>query len=47
MPQLSRTYPRAVGFVEDAARAGEQGSVVTTRLGRSCPPPSQRWRAAS
>ena len=46
MPQLSRTYPRAVGFVEDAARAGEKGSVVTTRLGRSTPPPSERWRAA-
>jgi DNA polymerase-1 len=43
MPQLTRTYPRAVGFVEQAARAGESGSTVTTRLGRSCPPPSERW----
>ncbi|WP_142059662.1 bifunctional 3'-5' exonuclease/DNA polymerase, partial [Pseudarthrobacter sp. B4EP4b] len=43
MPQLTRTYPRAVGFVEQAARAGESGGTVTTRLGRSSPPPSERW----
>jgi DNA polymerase-1 len=43
MPQLARTYPRAVGFVEQAARAGEAGGTVTTRLGRSSPPPSERW----
>lgn len=43
MPQLARTYPRAVGFVEQAAREGEAGRTVTTRLGRSSPPPSERW----
>lgn len=43
MPQLARTYPRAVDFVESAARAGEAGGTVTTRLGRSSPPPSERW----
>jgi DNA polymerase-1 len=43
MPQLARTYPRAVGFVEQAARDGEAGGTVTTRLGRSSPPPSQGW----
>ncbi|XAS66829.1 bifunctional 3'-5' exonuclease/DNA polymerase [Micrococcaceae bacterium Sec5.7] len=43
MPQLSRTYPRAVGFVEQAARDGEAGKTVTSRLGRSSPPPSERW----
>jgi DNA polymerase I len=43
MPQLARTYPRAVDFVEKAARAGESGGTVTTRLGRSSPPPSDRW----
>ncbi|UZX04491.1 bifunctional 3'-5' exonuclease/DNA polymerase [Arthrobacter sp. CDRTa11] len=43
MPQLARTYPRAVGFVEQAARNGEQGGTVTTRLGRSSPPPSEGW----
>jgi DNA polymerase-1 len=43
MPQLARTYPRAVDFVERAARAGESGGTVTTRLGRSSPPPSQHW----
>jgi DNA polymerase-1 len=43
MPQLARTYPRAVGFVEQAAREGEAGKTVTSRLGRSSPPPSERW----
>ena len=43
MPQLARTYPRAVGFVEQAARDGEAGLTVTSRLGRSSPPPSDRW----
>ncbi|MDQ0799849.1 bifunctional 3'-5' exonuclease/DNA polymerase [Arthrobacter sp. SLBN-112] len=43
MPQLARTYPRAVDFVERAARAGEAGGTVTTRLGRSSPPPSEHW----
>ena len=43
MPQLARTYPRAVGFVEQAARDGEAGGTVTTRLGRSSPPPSEEW----
>lgn len=43
MPQLARTFPRAVDFVEQAARTGEAGGTVTTRLGRSSPPPSERW----
>ncbi|MFJ4284559.1 bifunctional 3'-5' exonuclease/DNA polymerase [Paenarthrobacter nicotinovorans] len=43
MPQLARTYPRAVGYVEQAAREGEAGRTVTTRLGRSSPPPSTGW----
>jgi DNA polymerase-1 len=43
MPQLARTYPRAVGYVEQAAREGEAGKTVTSRLGRSSPPPSGRW----
>ncbi|MFF2843106.1 bifunctional 3'-5' exonuclease/DNA polymerase [Paenarthrobacter sp. NPDC057981] len=43
MPQLARTYPRAVGYVEHAAREGEAGRTVTTRLGRSSPPPSAGW----
>jgi DNA polymerase-1 len=38
-------FPQAVGYVEDAARAGEQGGVVRSRLGRTCPSPSDRWRA--
>lgn len=43
MPQLTRTYPRAVGFVEQAARDGEAGATVTSRLGRSSPQPSAQW----
>lgn len=46
MPQLTRMYPRAVGFVEEAARAGERGEQVSTRLGRSTPPVSEQWRAS-
>lgn len=46
MPQLTRTYPRAVGLVEAAARAGERGEVVSTFLGRSSPPPSASWLSA-
>ena len=45
MPQLTKAYPRAIGMVEDAARRGERGEVVTTRLGRSSPPPGATWRA--
>jgi DNA polymerase-1 len=44
MPQLARAYPRAIAMVEDAARAGERGEIVTTRLGRSSPPPGDTWR---
>lgn len=43
MPQLTKTYPRAVGFVEKAARLGETGETVSSFLGRSTPPPSQQW----
>lgn len=45
MPRLARAFPRAVRLVEDAARTGENGGVVTSRLGRSSPPPSQGWRS--
>lgn len=44
MPQLARAYPRAIAMVEDAARAGERGEIVSTRLGRSSPPPGDTWR---
>ncbi|GAB7304629.1 hypothetical protein MAFF212519_25080 [Clavibacter michiganensis] len=43
MPRLVRAYPRATGYVERAARAGESGAVVSTRLGRSSPPPGDAW----
>ncbi|MFF2051805.1 bifunctional 3'-5' exonuclease/DNA polymerase [Leifsonia sp. NPDC058194] len=45
MPRLTRAFPRAIRLVEEAARAGERGAVVTSRLGRSSPPPSGSWRS--
>jgi DNA polymerase-1 len=44
MPKLARAYPRAIALVEGAARVGERGEIVTTRLGRSSPPPGADWR---
>jgi hypothetical protein len=41
---LRRRFPRAAQYVEAAARAGEEGRVVRSRLGRTCPPPSDTWR---
>lgn len=46
MPRLTRAFPRAIGLVEEAARAGERGEVVSTWLGRTCPPPGGAWRAS-
>lgn len=43
---LRRRFPVAVGYVERAARDGEAGRLVRSRLGRTCPPPSERWRQA-
>ncbi len=42
---MRQRFPRAYGFVADAARAGEEGRLVRSWLGRTCPPPSDRWRA--
>jgi DNA polymerase family A len=41
---LRRRFPLASQYVEAAARAGEEGRVVRSRLGRTCPPPSEAWR---
>jgi DNA polymerase-1 len=41
---LRSRFPDAARYVEEAARAGEEGRVVRSRLGRTCPPPSQAWR---
>lgn len=41
---LRRRFPLASQYVEAAARAGEEGRVVRSRLGRTCPPPSELWR---
>jgi DNA polymerase-1 len=44
---LRRRFPVASAYVEAAARAGEEGRVVTSVLGRTCPPPSAAWRAVT
>lgn len=44
MPLLRRSYPLAMGLVDDAARTGADGGVVTTWLGRSSPAASDGWR---
>ncbi len=41
---MRRRFPAAYEYVESAARAGEAGKLVRSRLGRTCPPPSQAWR---
>ena len=46
MPQLARTYPQAIGVVESAARTGEAGGVVSSYLGRGCPPATDAWLAS-
>lgn len=43
MPQLTRMFPRAVGYVEHAARVGELGQQVCTYLGRWPPAPGPEW----
>jgi DNA polymerase-1 len=44
LPALAKTFPQAIALVEQAARAGERGEIVTTRLGRSSPRPTQNWQ---
>jgi DNA polymerase-1 len=44
---LRRRFPAAVGYLEAAARAGEEGRLVRSCLGRTCPPPSAAWLAAT
>lgn len=42
---LRARYPVAMGYVDAAARAGERGDVVSSVLGRRCPPPGDSWEA--
>ncbi|GAA1467641.1 bifunctional 3'-5' exonuclease/DNA polymerase [Microbacterium thalassium] len=44
VPHLRRSFPRAMRLVDDAARIGEDGGAVSTWLGRTSPPPDERWR---
>ncbi|RZU62368.1 bifunctional 3'-5' exonuclease/DNA polymerase [Zhihengliuella halotolerans] len=46
MPQLTKTYPQAVGLIEHAAREGEAGRRVSTFLGRGSPGPDDAFVAA-
>ncbi|MEU6740410.1 bifunctional 3'-5' exonuclease/DNA polymerase [Streptosporangium sandarakinum] len=41
---MRQRFPQAYRFVEEAARSGEEGRLVRSWLGRTCPPPSARWR---
>ncbi|WP_344892442.1 bifunctional 3'-5' exonuclease/DNA polymerase, partial [Nonomuraea antimicrobica] len=41
---MRQRFPKAYQFVEDAAKAGEDGRIVRSWLGRTSPPPSERWR---
>ncbi|CAM3099285.1 bifunctional 3'-5' exonuclease/DNA polymerase [Stackebrandtia soli] len=43
---LRQRFPQAYELVEDAARTGERGGIVSTWLGRSCPPAGDRWWSA-
>jgi DNA polymerase-1 len=45
VPRLAQRFPRALALVERAAREGERGGTVSTLLGRSTPPVSDRQRA--
>ncbi|MDN3355191.1 bifunctional 3'-5' exonuclease/DNA polymerase [Actinomadura sp. DC4] len=42
---MRRRFPVAYEYVEAAARTGEAGRLVRSVLGRTCPPPSEAWRA--
>uniref|UniRef100_UPI000DE329E0 bifunctional 3'-5' exonuclease/DNA polymerase n=1 Tax=Nonomuraea lactucae TaxID=2249762 RepID=UPI000DE329E0 len=44
LAMMRQRFPQAYRFVEDAAKAGEEGRLVRSWLGRTCPPPSGRWR---
>ncbi len=40
---MRRRFPQAWNHVEAAARVGETGGTVKTWLGRTCPPPPEKW----
>ncbi|MEU4228081.1 bifunctional 3'-5' exonuclease/DNA polymerase [Nonomuraea sp. NPDC026600] len=42
---MRQRFPKAYQFVEDAAKAGEEGRLVRSWLGRTSPPPSDRWKS--
>ncbi|MET2012584.1 bifunctional 3'-5' exonuclease/DNA polymerase [Microbacterium chocolatum] len=44
VPRLRRTFPRAMGLVDEAARIGEDGGRVSTWLGRTSPAAGEAWR---
>ena len=44
LPHVAALFPQAMEFTERAARIGEAGGQVTTFLGRTSPPVSDRFR---
>ncbi|MEV0592310.1 bifunctional 3'-5' exonuclease/DNA polymerase [Nonomuraea cavernae] len=44
LAMMRQRFPQAYRFVEDAAKAGEEGRLVRSWLGRTSPPPSERWK---
>ncbi|WP_435829429.1 bifunctional 3'-5' exonuclease/DNA polymerase [Nonomuraea muscovyensis] len=44
LAMMRQRFPQAYRFVEDAAKAGEDGRLVRSWLGRTSPPPSERWK---
>ncbi|WP_341873881.1 bifunctional 3'-5' exonuclease/DNA polymerase [Leucobacter coleopterorum] len=43
VPRLRRSFPRAMGLVDESAETGEHGGTVSTWLGRTSPPPGAEW----
>jgi DNA polymerase-1 len=43
---MRRRFPKATALLDEAAREGERGRLVRSHLGRTCPPPSERWQSA-
>lgn len=44
VPRLRQNFPAAMHLVDSAAEAGRAGGVVSTWLGRTSPPPGERWQ---
>ncbi len=45
LARMRRAFPGALALVDEAARAGERFEQVETWLGRTSPPPGDRWQS--